>query len=53
MPSSAGDGTPFEAFTATEPGRAPGPDHDVATEFRDGSQRARRETRRRRDPSTD
>lgn len=47
VPNSTGGGTPFAPFTPARPGHpAPG-ERDLATEFRDGSRRARRDTRRR------
>lgn len=46
-PSGAGSGTPFAPFTPTEPGPPAPADRDLPTEFRDGSRRARRQTRGR------
>jgi hypothetical protein len=47
-PGGAGSGTPFGAFTATEPGPVPPADRDLPTAFRDGSRRARSDVRRHR-----
>ena len=49
-PGSAGDGTPFAAFTAPSSGRRPDDDLDAAAAFHEGTQRgrgARREETRR------
>jgi hypothetical protein len=53
VPGGADDGTPFAAFTATEPGPVPAADRDLPAEFQEGARRARRDTRRRRGQSTD
>jgi hypothetical protein len=50
-PGSGGSGTPFTAFTPAIPGQRPTPERDTAVAFRDGSQQARRRTRRPRRPA--
>lgn len=50
-PDSTGSGTPFAAFSASEPGPTADADRDLPAEFREGSQRARRATRRRSRPT--